>query len=97
MGKIVSYTVEELKKLSPVDKQKIPDNMVDQDIEFDASHDISDETMKRLISEKQKRKLFKPISIRLDSDTLYKLRQTGKGWQSRLREAINKLVKNKVL
>jgi len=47
--------------------------------------------------EKMKKKLFKPISIRLNSDTLQKLRSSGRGWQSRLRDAIDKLVENKAL
>jgi len=66
---------------------------------FDANHDISDRTLKKVIAEKQtmKKKLFKPISIRLNSDTLQKLQTSGKGWQSRLRDAIDKLVENKAL
>ena len=98
MGKIVSYTVEQLKKLPPIDVSSIPD-MIDPDIEMDANHDISDETMNRLIAEKHtlKNKLFKSISIRLNPDTLQKLRSSGKGWQTRLRDAIDKLVKDKVL
>ncbi len=101
MGKVSSYTVEQLKKLPPIDVNSIPDNMIDPDIEMDANNDISDETMNRLIAEKHnlknKNKLFKAISIRLNPDTLQKLRASGRGWQSRLRDAIDKLVKDKVL
>ena len=96
-----SYTIEQLKKLPPIDVNSIPDNMIDPDIEMDSNNDISDETMNRLIAEKHnlknKNKLFKAISIRLSSEMLDRLRSLGRGWQTKLRDCIQKMLDDGLL
>ena len=103
MEKIVSYTwdeMDELAKHSKTDWEKLK-NMKDTDIDFSDFPELTDEQLKKLrrVAEKHtlKNKLFKSISIRLNPGTLQKLRSSGKGWQTRLRDAIDKLVKDKVL
>ena len=93
MSRIVRYNTEELKTLPPLDIDNLPD-IIDKDIEFDASHDITDDmviSLKRSVGRPKKKERLKRVEILLDNQTLEWLKKTGRGWTTRLRKTIQDL------
>ena len=102
MGKIVRYTSEELKKIPSINITALP-NIIDDDIEFDASHDITDEMIVRFKQKSAKDKIktinsndTKRVYINLKNDIVNKLKQK-KSWKLNLETEISKLVANGTL
>ncbi len=99
MERIVRYSSEELKTLPSLNINDLP-NVVDEDIEFDASHDITNEmiaNLNRPVQGKKKKEKLKRVEILLDNKTVEWLKKTGRGWSTRLRKAIQNLREKNLL
>jgi uncharacterized protein (DUF4415 family) len=92
---IVQYTTSQLKKMKSLTDWDRVRKTKDEDIDFSDSPDVSELLAKGLIRKigrplKQDKK--KAISIRLPIPTIEKLRDTGKGWQTRVSDKVSQWV-----
>jgi uncharacterized protein (DUF4415 family) len=70
-------------------------NMKDEDIDYSDIPATTDEELSRATRRGKPLKI--PISLRLEASVLYKLRKSGKGWQTRLSKKITSLVMRGIL
>lgn len=89
---IVQYTAKHLKRMkSKTDWQKIK-NMKDEDIDLSDIPEITDAQI--ALASRRGKPLKTAISIRIPAETAFQLRNSGKGWQTKLSAKIAQWAKS---
>ena len=99
---IVSYTIEEIRKMRGRTDWKRLRKMRDEDIDYSDIPALTDEELARFqrvnpVGRPKSAETLQGVYMRLPRDVVKHLRNGGKGWQTRFRENISKAIKKGVL
>jgi uncharacterized protein (DUF4415 family) len=88
---IVRYTTEQLKKLKDKTDWTRVLSMTDDDIDYSDAPDIVDMLERgeaRLVGRPKKAVTKKSLTLRVDPDIVSAYKKTGRGWQTRINDAL---------
>ena len=88
---IVRYTTEQLKKMKDLTDYKRLSKMKDSDIDYSDAPDMVDMLERgelRLVGRPKKDVIKKHLTLRLDPDVVAGYKKTGRGWQTRINDAL---------
>ena len=88
---IVRYTTEQLKKLKDYTDYERLAKMSDKDIDYSDSPDISQKLKSgefHPVGRPKKDVVKKHLTLRLDPDVVDVYKKTGRGWQTRINDAL---------
>ena len=88
---IVSYTTEQLKKMKSKTDLKRVHAMTDDDIDYSDAPDVAEMVARgeaRIVGRPKKDVIKKHLTLRLDPDVGAGYKKTGRGWQTRINDAL---------
>lgn len=88
---IVRYTTEQLKKMKDHTDYDRLSKMTDKDIDYSDAPDMVEKLERgelRLVGRPKKDNVKKHLTLRLDSDVVDGYKKTGRGWQTRINNAL---------